>query len=348
MDKNTKIDEGDYDMVKKHIFFAAAFFLILTSLLFAQKSSTVNWFGYVRTDYALTINENDDDYNRFNLLFAILGCKADINEYSSLFFLAYFDYPSAYDFDSMEVKSREVAGILDAQIWFMPIENLKLVAGQFVTPFATENLQSAAKTDFINRGYIVANSPSYRDVGAYLDYNTKLFRLYAGAVNGSGMNVIDNNNYKNILLRSEAFPITGLKLACATSIGKDDQENDEAESENYYSANISYKTKGLYITTEGSYKDYMDTETTTLYAYTQYDIPIGKKLLHNVIPAFRYDFLDPPGDNDRQDRYTFGLGLSFDKNKWLSLFRINYEFVTSESDTDPPDNLIVELQMRFE
>ncbi|RKZ32845.1 hypothetical protein DRQ19_03570 [bacterium] len=345
---------------KSRMFILVFAILVLATNLFGQRKSDVNWFGYVRSLYQHDFMEDGENEGQFKLLLATMGLMADINEYSSLFLFAYFNSRNIFDYSSdlscqdgscyleEDVEYRDVASLLDAYVIFKPVKKLNIVFGQFVTPFATENLQSASKTDFITRGYIVANSPAYRDIGAYANYKTSLFSLYAGATNGSGMNTLDNNKYKNVILRGELTPIEGLKAAGAASIGKDNAPVDSlAENQNFYSANLSYKVSDFYITAEGSYQDYLNEGTTALYAYARYDFPVGDKLLHYITPGVRFDFLDPPGDNNRQERYTFGVAFGFDEDKWLSLFRLNYEMIENEA-SNPPDVLTLEFQMRFE
>jgi len=324
--------------------------LLFATNLFAQKRSKLNWFGYVKSgfEYKIAKEKDQDNKNQFKLILATLGCKADINEYSSLFFFTYFNYKNHGE--------PYIAGLLDAQIWFTPVKNLKLVIGQFVTPYATENLQSSSKIDFINRSYVAPNSPAYRDIGAYADYRTNFLRFYLGTVNGSGMNCPDNNNHKNIILRGEISPISGLKAALATSIGKDNQSNDLVKDQDFYSANLSYRFRNIYITAEGSNQRYLDDISKAFYIYATYDFPIESKLLRYIIPAFRYDFFNNPYDAEDLDRYTFGLTFGFDKNKWLSHFRLNYEIINTRQNRELiigevikyPDVFTAEFQMRFE
>ncbi len=335
--------------IKAVIIILLTIFLMQSS--FAQKNSEINWLGYIRSTYNYTIVDEGDNTNQFKLMLATLGLSANINEYSSVFMFVYFNYPgmTGIDDSTLTPEFSNVAGILDAQAHFTPIRNFRLTFGQFVTPFATENLQSASKIDFVSRGYVVANSPAYRDIGAYARYKAKRFALYTGVTNGSGMNVADDNNHKNVIVRGEVEPFKMLKLAAAASVGKDNNPVDSlAEGRNYYSANLSFNKGGLYITAEGSVRDYLEEQTNALYAYARYDYFVDGKLLHYITPGFRYDFLDPPGENDKTDRITFGLTLGFDKIKWLSHFRLNYELITGEGDIDPPDNIIAEFQMRFD
>lgn len=333
--------------LKKGLTFAMLCLSLLPVSIFAQKKATVNWFGYIRSAYQLNIPAEGDMTGQFKLFPTLIGLTANINEYSSIFLDGYFNQQMLFHVDTSETEYRYVFALLDAQVNFKPLKNLTLSAGQFVTPFSTENLLSASKTDFINRGYVAAYSVPYRDIGAFINYRSERLDLYATVANGSGINKADNNDYKNIILRADGNPIGGLRIAASASIGYDDLPDALAEKQNCYDASISYRYKGLYLIGEGSYSDYMNRETTTFYGYVLYDIPINAKMLHYITPAFRYDFLDFTGEKNRTDRFTFGIGLNFDKDKWLSLFRLNYELIKSETG-DPADALIFEMQMRFE
>lgn len=327
--------------------------LMLADGLFAQKNSELNWFGYLRSAYKYSIVEEGDNSNSFEMMLSTFGLVANINEYSQVFMFAYFDASALTSASEgtggLMTNSSKFAGILDAEMRFKPIKNFQLTMGQFVTPFATEHLLSASKIDFVNRGYVVQNSPAYRDVGAYLKYSHSIFTLYGGIVNGSGMNQRDSNNHKNLVARGEIRPIDGLFISGAASIGKDNNPiGDDALDRNFYTGNISYKVKSFFATAEASIQDYNGDNTTAMFAHAFYDIPLECKVVRLLTPAFRYDFIDPPGDDDKTDRMTFGLTLNFDKIKWLSHFRVNYEMIVSEGAIDPPDNIIAEFQMRFD
>ncbi len=128
---------------------------------------------------------------------------------------------------------------------------------------------------------------------------------------------------------------------------RDNSIDDLAENQNFYSAFANCNIGGLQISTEASIQDYLDETSSALYAYALYEIPIQKKLLYNIIPAVRYDFHNPAGDNNKMERYTFGLTFQFDQHKWLSHLRLNYELTQGES-SNPDDMFTVEFQMRFD
>jgi len=336
--------------MKKTILIVIITSMIISSIIMAQSKPTLHWFGYVRSNYKYTINEDSADNNQFDVLVTLLGLKAQINKYSSVFIDFYFNYNSVNSLEGLVPSYTDMCGVLDASVSLEPIDGLSLTMGQFVTPYSSENLKSASKIDFINRGYTVRISPAYRDIGAYAKYRSNLFSLYAGVVNGSGMNTGDNNNDKNLVARAEVRPIDGLGISAATSVGKDNHSaSDDIENQNYYTGGISYKISDVEFAAEYSLQDYMDNSNVAMYAYGLYDFKLDNKFIKHIIPAVRYDFHDPDGDDNKEDRITAGLGISFHENKWLSLLRINYEIVTSESDQlEPADNLIIELQMRFE
>lgn len=338
----------------------AIFILLATcACLFSTQKSDISWFGYVRSGYQVNIVENAEDYGAFRNFLTVLGMTAKINDHSLIFLDGYFNYPGVssithYNYDGetsgeyIVEEYGEYFGLLDAEMRLSPLKNIRVGVGQYVTFFGIENLSSSSKIDFINRGYIVRNCPPYRDLGAYVSYKNDFFGLTASVQNGAGMNVSDKNKYKNIILRGETTPLKNLTFAGSASLGKDNNPNLSATDMAYYAGGISYKTAGFQTLIEGSYKDYFAQGTTAFSGYGLYEIKTKKKLLKSIIPAVRYDFLDAPGDDNRLDRYTLGLSFAFDDVKWLSMFRINYEICKSQTTTDPPDALILELQMRFE
>ncbi len=316
--------------------------------LSAQKNSTLNWFGYIQSAYKYDIVEEGDNSGQFDLLLTCLGLQADINKYSQVFLFIYGDYPAVSGVaDSNEFSMREYFGVLDAEVRFKPVKNLQLTFGQFITPFAQEHFKSSSKTEFISRGFVVANSPSYRDLGANISYKNSMATIYGSVTNGSGMNTFDNNKFKNFSAWAEVKPFEGFAVMGGAHLGKDNLANDLAQDVKYYSGGLSYTKGGLALASEASIKDYLDESTTALYAYGLYDIPVETELLKWVTPAVRFDMLDAPGEDNRRDRVTFGVSLGFDKNKWLSMLRVNYELVELQNGS-APDNLVVLFQMRFD
>ena len=119
------------------------------------------------------------------------------------------------------------------------------------------------------------------------------------------------------------------------------------KKQNFFCGSLSYKLGNLYVIGEGTFEQQPDINTNAFYAYALYDIQIGAKFLHYITPAVRYESID--GDAiTKIDKITFGTTFGFDKEKWLSHLRLNYEYIKGEGDNDPPDEFIVEYQMRFE
>ncbi|HHS49599.1 MAG TPA: hypothetical protein ENN07_00580 [candidate division Zixibacteria bacterium] len=333
--------------MKKMLATALICLMALTAL--GQRNATLNWFGYVRSGYHYTIDEDAGNTNEFDIILTCIGLLANINEYSEVFLFAFADYPavSSISFEDSTTASKKYFGILDAEVRFKPVEGLRLGFGQFITPFADEHFKSASFTDFIDRGYVVRNSPPYRDIGAYARYHHSLVTVQASVTNGSGMNTFDNNNAKNLSGWAQVRPLEGFSLMGGLSIGKDNAPEDLAEDLRFYSGGIGYQYGGLSLMGETSFKDYKGNTKGALYASGLYDFKINHDLLHWVTPAFRFDFLDFADDN-RMDRMTFGLAFGFDeRSKWLSMFRVNYELVNSK-EGNQPDNLSFEFQMRFD
>jgi phosphate-selective porin len=113
--------------------------------------------------------------------------------------------------------------LLDAKIDFKPLPEFGVTIGQFKIPFSTENYTSDNLLPFVERSTVVNsfapgrdNGGNGRDVG--LQFSGQFLRLggldrveyFAGVFNGAGINVKDDNHYKDAAGRLIVRPIKQL------------------------------------------------------------------------------------------------------------------------------------------
>ncbi len=125
----------------------------------------------------------------------------------------------------------ELAGsprVLDACIQYSPLSFLSFRAGQFKIPFSRENIVSSSALDFIDRAQVVEalvgrsgdviGNQNGRDIGLQFGGSfpghdsTRLVEYAIGMFDGSGINMPDKNNAKDICGRVVIHPVPHLEL----------------------------------------------------------------------------------------------------------------------------------------
>jgi hypothetical protein len=90
---------------------------------------------------------------------------------------------------------------------------LDVSLGQFKTPVSWEGYNSSSKLLFPERAPVSRAFGDKRDIGVRVSKFFRYFGYSAGVFNGAGQNSLDTNNEKDVALRLEAYPFTGLVLA---------------------------------------------------------------------------------------------------------------------------------------
>jgi hypothetical protein len=99
---------------------------------------------------------------------------------------------------------------------------LEASIGQFKHPISYEGQTSSAELLFAERAYSSRYFGDIYDMGLRLEKKFDTFKYQVFLLNGPGQNQIDTNKQKDLVVRLEATPITGLVLTTAglTSIGQ--------------------------------------------------------------------------------------------------------------------------------
>ncbi len=116
--------------------------------------------------------------------------------------------------------------LLDARADFRIARQLRITVGQFKIPFSYESLQADDQTDLIERSVVVNSLAPGRDNGPNngrdlgLQFAGNLLRLRevdriqfaVGVFNGAGINVKDDNHYKDAAARLLFRPLASLSV----------------------------------------------------------------------------------------------------------------------------------------
>jgi hypothetical protein len=89
----------------------------------------------------------------------------------------------------------------------------EITAGQFRIPVSYEGSRSSSQTLFPERAVVSRFYGDRRDMGVRVAKNFTAFSYVLALMNGSGQNLLDDNNAKDASIRLEAYPIEGMTLA---------------------------------------------------------------------------------------------------------------------------------------
>ena len=165
-------------------------------------------------------------------------------------------------FDLARIKKDNPNPILDMWIRYQPVKEFGIQFGQFKNPITFEASISPSKYDFIDFSYAVSNlaKMSSNDVaGLNVTARDAGFQLFGGfihrdgysilnynvgLVNGSGINVKDNNKSKDIFARLTVKPTIDFAIAAYYQWGEANMSNFTAEkyAEYGWTGNAEYVT----------------------------------------------------------------------------------------------------------
>jgi len=287
-----------------------------------------------------------------------------------------------YDFSYyfMMEMSPKLGGpkILDAFITYKrwdPYLNISL--GQFKSPFGLELSTPCQALHTVNRSEVVNQLASpFRDFGLLFFGSTgelfgmqDLISYHFAITNGTGMNVMDDNKYKDYTGRLVVTPWEGLSFGGSYRYGKQKAEVDEGEkqdSRRRWGADISFNKYNVLFQAE--YIDGYDLgsseegggcgksillEDVDEFKKNGYMAMLGYMTPWSIQPIVKFESYDPDADvnyNKQQD-WTFGFNYWF--NEWTRV-QVNYVYRSEESGSTTEtyneidnDFLVFQLQVIF-
>lgn len=132
--------------------------------------------------------------------------------YKEFDFRLYLDFPTG---------AAAVAGtVQDAYLGWSRLPEFTVKIGQFKEPFSQEQTTTLRATDFVERSVLDRLAPG-RDLGILFagKIGGGVFEYEAGAFNGAGRAVVDNNDEKDVAARIRVAPFEGLRLGVAGTFG---------------------------------------------------------------------------------------------------------------------------------
>lgn len=275
--------------------------------------------------------------------------------------------------------------LLDAFVTYAPLgKYLKFSVGQFKSPFSLELNTPCHALHTINRSTVVNNLASpFRDMGLmFLGSSDSLFGIpdlisYKIAIlNGTGINVKDDNKNKDIAARIVIAPFEWLKIGASTRFGKVGKINadDDQESRTRYAGDITFE-KGNFMF-QGEYIVGTDigsapsggggcggkTATTAFETYDRSGFWVAAMYMTpwNLQPVVKYETYNPdgteytyidPGYEQTYEQRTITYGLNYFINDWTRV-QVNYLY-NAEGRTDGEINeysndvFMIQVQAKF-
>jgi hypothetical protein len=204
------------------------------------------------------------------------------------------------------------AVLQDAYITFQS-EYADVSIGQFKMPVSLEGYGSAAKLLFPERALVARAYGDKRDLGLRVEKKLGDYFYYlAGVWNGTGLNRLDEDNEKDVGLRLEAYPVSGLTIGAVgyTTVGeRDGLVRDRVEGDLRYDANDVFVI-GEYIHGWDGAKvaQTPGAEPSRAEGHGVYG-GLGYTFVKRIQPIVRVGMLDPNLDvsGNRTAHYEFGM-----------------------------------------
>jgi hypothetical protein len=312
--------------------------LVAASVTYAA-DVTVN--GYVQYQYFTQQTTGQKGAIANNFLFKAARLKGSLKINDKISAMVYLD-------------GTKQPSVLEANVEyaFAPIAVARF--GQFQVPFGYESQNANFDNEAIDRSQIVSNLwyngatlGYFRDAGVMLMGQRQFLSYKVACVNGSGLNVADNNNHKDIVGR------IGLGIPMFAGIGVSALRGawpDSAAAKNVDRNAVGFD---LYLDTgkvlvEGEYirGDGLVGKGTGVYHiadvnYSGYYALVGYRVTPMIEPVFKYDRYNP--NTDKDDMLTniyMGVALNFEGKARLKTF-----YVVKQEPSPKIDNNVFMMQV---
>lgn len=330
---------------------------LLPSLAYSQGCADVGddegvkvW-GFIQPQYDYNI---DTDVNTFRFNRARIGVMGAI--------------PYDFQYYFMTEMSPIFTGnpfLLDAFVSYNRFVWAQGAIGQFKSPFSLELQTPCHKLNTIYRTHMVVDlAGPLRDLGfmVYGGADTSLIKYQAAIMNGSGMNVMDDNSGKDFVGRLIIQPFKSNLLAIGGSArygtsAPASAEATEDDSRERYGAELNFNLKGITLQGEfifakdvGSYtegggcggpgtivegsKERQGWYVTAMYM-TKFRLQ----------PVVRYEYYDKNIEADDEFQYMTTLGINYFFNDWTRL-QVNY-IIASENAKEYNNQILIQFQAVF-
>jgi len=266
--------------------------------------------------------------------------------------------------------------LLDAFISYKRWEPYIIVSvGQFKSQFGLELTTPCQSLNTVDRAKFIGELASpYRDIGMLILGSTgdlwgkkNVLAWRFAITNGTGQNVIDNNQFKDYTARIIITPFEKISFGASFKYGKQKPVSDTLVPDIRRRWGVDLSIEKYNFLFQAEYINGMDkgssivgggcgsVGTTILGDFKKngYMAQLLYMTSWNVQPVVKFETYDPDADidYDKQQDWTFGFNYFF--NEWTRV-QVNYVYKTEESGGTEAtyhekanDYLVIQLQVKF-
>ncbi len=259
--------------------------------------------------------------------------------------------------------------LLDAYIAYKPWSFLKITAGQFTIPFSLENITQDRLLETADRSQVVSalvarrgdgsnnlidsiGNQNGRDLGLQLSGSIirigdrSLLDYYLAVLNGAGIDVADNNEFKDLDARLVFHPIKALAIATNYYNGYDRFISSPTRSQNRIRWGADAMLDLDRFTARAEWLRGEEGNSNPVVHegwYAQGSYFIKPKIFQFV---FRYDTYNPVEGKKLSCNTYYVFGGNFFFNSWTKL-QLNYSWRTEAGTSVNNDLITAQLQLSF-
>ena len=242
--------------------------------------------------------------------------------------------------------------LVNAFIDFKSSPWLNLRAGQSLLPFGLEGREMIFQNPAIERSTAIRKLNAFRmfrDFGIILSGSVNMLDYGFAVVNGTGANIAEENDKKDVLGRIGISPLKDLNFGFSGHLGKfaDTTGTDLQRIRYNIDSQLKHQVRMLLFKLRGEYEyrqDEMttgpDRESTGWYAL------ISVTTWQRIEALVRYELYDPDKDASDDELKITTLGANF-YLKNHSRLSANYEFRNDAANPDIGNLLTMQLQVVF-
>lgn len=223
--------------------------------------------------------------------------------------------------------------ILQDAVITIQSEYADLSMGQFKNPVSLEGSGSSSRLLFPERSRVARRYGDRRDIGFKVEKKLGDYFYYnAGLYSGSGINTLDEDNEKDVGVRLETYPISGLTLALVgySTVGeRDENVRDRIEGDVRYDANN--------VILQAEYIHAWD-GVDRVEGHGAYGA-LGYTFFGNLQPILRVGFLDTNVDSSEEVDSTAGTHYEATLNYYLHFNEARFSLAGSVLDRPDLPNL---------
>lgn len=311
----------------------------------APSDEGAHLFGFIQPQYEYSFYDEPD--NTFKFKRARLGIKGNI-PYD-------FSYYTVMEMSPFVSKTGSPY-LLDAFISYTRFKWARISMGSFKQPFGMEVNTACNGLHTIERANVSDQLVTpQRDYGLMIlgGSDTTLFKYSVAIMNGSGLDIKDNNASKDFIGRIIAQPLDFLSIGGSFRYG---HPLTKEKSRLTAAAEVQLKTEKFlfqaeYIYDEGDWNRAAGggcgSDPVTLGNIREGAYVMALYKINDYLqPVVKFEYFDKDKFEDNDMEYIGTIGINYFFNDWTRL-QINYRHKMEENMTLPNDEFKLQLQVKF-